>query len=91
MGDTVPAYDFQDRQENNFDIQPERALLQIIGVELHLHVQRQLITAIDLGPASQSGRNAVHALGRTQGDQIVLVKQRRPWSNDTHVATQDTP
>jgi hypothetical protein len=47
----LSAQDFGYRSADNFQIEPERACLQILIVKLHLHRDRQFITTVNLRPA----------------------------------------
>jgi hypothetical protein len=64
---------------------------QVLSIKFALVRDRQLITPNNLLPTGQSGHQLMHAGLDEQGNQVMLVKQRRAWPNKTHVTFQNTP
>jgi hypothetical protein len=54
---------------------------QVLSIKFALVRDRQLITPNNLLPTGQSGHQLMHAGLDEQGNQVMLVKQRRAWPN----------
>ncbi len=67
-------------------IKGNRPVGQIISIIINLAWNRQVVTPVDLGPASDARMNAVHAHFGPQRDQIELIEKRGPRSDKTHIA-----
>jgi len=61
----------------------------IITVIIRLDPDRQFVAAIDLCPSGQSGPDVRRAVFTTECDQIILIPQSRPGTDEAHVACQD--
>jgi hypothetical protein len=75
----IPQYHLQNSAPDDFQIQQQRPVQQIILVKLHLHRDRQLIPAVDLRPPRQARRQPMDSLVGPQLDQIILIEQRGRW------------
>ncbi len=75
-----------DGAHDGSQIKGNRPVGQIISIIINLAWNRQVVTPVDLGPASDARMNAVHALFGPQRDQIELIEKRGPRSDKTHIA-----
>ena len=71
------AYDLNHGHPNDKPIEPKRPSLKIFIIELYLDWDRQFVTAVDLCPASQSGREFVNVSLCTECHEVVLIEQCR--------------
>jgi hypothetical protein len=81
----------QRRQREDAQVEGEALPLEVGAVETHFFFDRELVAAVDLGPSGDARPQPVHALGRPQGDQVVLVEERRARSDEAHVALEHAP
>ncbi len=56
MADPFGPEDLEEGQYPNFDVEPERAMYQVVLVVLDLYRNRQLVPSADLRPAGKSRR-----------------------------------
>jgi len=77
-----------DAAEENLQIHPEGQVRGVLAVIARLHINGQLIAAIDLCKARQAGTNVIGVYLVACFDQIILVVERRPlrsWSHKAHI------
>ena len=79
------AENFENRQKKYLHVEHQGSIVQIIDIELNLNRNRQFIPTVNLCPTGNSGNKMMNAFLRSQLNEIFLVKQRRPRSNETHI------
>ena len=85
MVDVVSANNFDERQPNDFHVKPKGTLFQVLSIKFNLDRNRQIVAPIDLSPAGESGHQRIDARLRAQSNQVVLIKERRPWTYKAHI------
>ena len=72
-------------------IHPEAQMLHIIAIQPGFIGNFQLIPAVDLRPAGQTGSDVVGTILIPLGQQIILIPERRPRPDDRHIPHKDVP
>src|SRR5262245_29626724 len=80
----------QQRERDDPEVQPERAVVDVPDVEPESVLPGLVVAPVDLCPAGDPGANLVAArlLGRVQGQ---ILDEQRPRADDAHVPAHDVP
>lgn len=87
--DAFAPKNVEDRPEEALDVHPKSDLGGVHSIQSGLFLDREFISAVDLGPTGQSGGDVVGAVFVPFFDQVVLVPEGGPGADDGHIALQD--
>ena len=88
MHNTLPLEDFPRRHQNNFTIQPERAMIDVPQIKEKSSFPVGVIPSVDLSPSGQAWRNEMPTvLLRAILWEVVHAKRSR--AHEAHLAFQD--
>ena len=88
MHDTLPLEDFPRRHQNNFAIQPERAMIDIPQIEEKSLLPVGVIPSVHLSPSGQAGRNEMPTV-LLRAILCEVVHAERSRAHEAHLAFQD--
>lgn len=88
MRHSLSFYHTKNGQSENPKIESNASALKVFLVILHFDRDRQLAPAIDLGPAGNARDQLVNPLLSSQSYQVILVEQRRPRTDETHISPE---
>lgn len=89
VGDALAIEDFHEGSAQDVKVEAERLAAQILLVELHLSRNRQVVAAVDLGPASESGEQDMNSAFGAQSDEILLIKESGTGPDEAHVSPEN--
>src|SRR5258706_226614 len=88
LADAFAREDFPERQQQNFDIQPERAVVHVPHIQLEFILPGERIPSVNLRPAGDARENVMTAglLGRIA---LQVLHQQGARTHQAHLAAQD--
>ena len=85
MADPPALEHLSDRHRQDPQVPAERSSAQVLLLVGDFHGYRQIVPPVDLSPPRDPRQQPVDSLARSKFNQVVLVEQRRPWTDDAHL------